>query len=101
MVRWCTSKVLNTYSLLSCLYGVPLVYAHGCTPIDVTLSCLYGVPLVYAHGCTPIDVTLSCLYGVPLVYAYGRTGHFHENLENGLKFYSWNFNGTLHVFDRT
>ena len=28
-------------------------------------------------------------------------GHFHENLENGLKFYSLNFNGILHVFDRT
>ena len=28
------------------------------------------------------------------------TGHFHENLENGLKFYSLNFNGILHVFDR-
>ena len=25
------------------------------------------------------------------------TGHFHENLENGLKFYSLNFNGILHV----
>ena len=28
-------------------------------------------------------------------------GHFQENLENGLKFYSLNFNGILHVFDRT
>ena len=28
-------------------------------------------------------------------------GHFHENLENGLKFYSLNFNGILHVFNRT
>ena len=27
-------------------------------------------------------------------------GHFHENFENGLKFYSLNFNGILHVFDR-
>ena len=28
-------------------------------------------------------------------------GHFHENLENGLNFYSLNFNGILHVFDKT
>ena len=30
-----------------------------------------------------------------------HVGHFHEILENGLKFYSLNFNGILHVFDRT
>ena len=29
------------------------------------------------------------------------SGHFHENLENGLTFYSLNLNGLLHVFDRT
>ena len=28
-------------------------------------------------------------------------GHFHDNLENGLKFYSLNFNSILHVFNRT
>ena len=32
---------------------------------------------------------------------YIYIGHFHENLENGLKFYSLNYNGILHVFDRT
>ena len=25
-------------------------------------------------------------------------GHFHENLENGLKFYSLNINGIYHMF---
>ena len=28
-------------------------------------------------------------------------GHFHENLENRLKYYSLNFNGILYGFDRT
>ena len=28
-------------------------------------------------------------------------GHFYDNLENGLKLYSLNFNSILHVFNRT
>ena len=33
------------------------------------------------------------------VHGHAST-HFNENLKNGLKFYSLNFNGILHVSDR-
>ena len=69
---WCTIYFLHTHSVSSCLYGVPL-----CThTVVLTLTCpslVCGVPLVYAHGRTYINVSFSCLYGVPLVYARGRT----------------------------
>ena len=68
-VPLCTHTVVLTLMSFSCLYGVPLVYAHGRTYIDVSFSCLYGVPLVYARGRTHIDRALAWLRGVPFMFS--------------------------------
>ena len=50
--------VLTCVCLVSCLYGVPFVYACGRTYMCVCLvSCLYGVPCVYARGRTYMCVS--------------------------------------------
>ena len=38
------SVLYSLWSVLSCLYGVPLVYARGRTYIDGLFSCVYGIP---------------------------------------------------------
>ena len=38
------SVLYSLWSVLSCLYGVPLVYARGRTYIDGLFLCMYGIP---------------------------------------------------------
>ena len=58
MVRWRTIYVLNTHSLSSCFYDVPLCTHTVVLTLMCPCSCLYGVPLVYARGRTYIDGAL-------------------------------------------
>ena len=74
MFVWCTVSVRTRSYLhwrgFMWLYGVPyvcLVYRLCSVLYSLwsVLSCLYGVPLVYARGRTYIEGLFLCMYGIP------------------------------------
>ena len=50
LIHVASPSILMGLYHLSCLYGVPLVYARGHTYIEEFLLCLYGVPLTFCRS---------------------------------------------------